>query len=273
MRIRYARRRRGHERPQGSRQVNLKELIDAGAIFYISHSGGKDSQAMYAVVSRQVPQDQVVVVHADLGHVEWPGTLDHIRSNISQELHVVRAGKSFLEMVRDRARKNPRVPCWPSPRYRQCTSDLKRSPIERFIRQDLRRRGLSLAVSCIGLRAGESSVRSRKLPWSVHSRLSVAGRIVYEWLPVHELTEKEVFDTICAFGQRPFWIYTDPSVPNRRKSCVFCIMGCWDDLVNGAIYHPELLDQISGVEDDTGWTFFAGESLADRIARHQRQKR
>ena len=36
------------ERPLGGRQVNLLELIDAGAIFYLSHSGGKDSQAMYA---------------------------------------------------------------------------------------------------------------------------------------------------------------------------------------------------------------------------------
>ena len=253
--------------------MTLQELIDAGAIFYISHSGGKDSQAMYARVSRLVPHGQVVVVHADLGHVEWPGTLDHIRSNISQELHVVRARRNFLEMVRDRARKNPSVPCWPSPRYRQCTSDLKRGPIERFIRQDMRSRGRFLAVSCVGLRAEESSNRSRRPDWSIHTRLSAAGRTVYEWLPIHQLTEGEVFHTIRAFGQRPFWIYTEPAVPNRRKSCVFCIMGCGDDLVNGAIHHPELLAEISSVETDTGWTFFAGESLAGRIHRHRQQER
>ena len=34
--------------------MTLQELIHAGAIFYLSHSGGKDSQAMYARVSRLV---------------------------------------------------------------------------------------------------------------------------------------------------------------------------------------------------------------------------
>lgn len=222
---------------------------------------------MYLYVCSLVPHDQVVVVHADLGHVEWNGIQDHIRSNIDHELHVVRARKTFLDMVRDRHRKNPDVPCWPSPRYRQCTSDLKRGPIERFIRQDLRRRGRSLAVSCMGLRAEESAFRRARAGWGLHRRLSAAGRQVYEWLPIQDLSVRQVFGLIRRGAQRPFWVYSMPNDPNRRVSCVFCIMGCGGDLKNGAIQRPELLAEITQVEQETGWTFFPGESLAERIAR------
>src|SRR5690606_28286908 len=51
----------------------LDELVARGAVFYISHSGGKDSQAMYALLSRVVPEKQISVIHADLGEVEWHG--------------------------------------------------------------------------------------------------------------------------------------------------------------------------------------------------------
>ena len=56
-------------------------LIRRGALFYVSHSGGKDSQAMYAALVSRVPRDQIVVVHADLGEIEWRGVQDHIREN------------------------------------------------------------------------------------------------------------------------------------------------------------------------------------------------
>ncbi len=51
-------------------------MIRAGALVAISTSGGKDSQAMTIVLSRIVPRDRIVVVHAPLGEVEWPGTVE-----------------------------------------------------------------------------------------------------------------------------------------------------------------------------------------------------
>lgn len=62
---------------------NIQQLIEDGAIFYCSHSGGKDSQAMYSVLSKVVPANQMVVVHANLGNVEWSGVIDHIEANIN----------------------------------------------------------------------------------------------------------------------------------------------------------------------------------------------
>ncbi|MEP2716321.1 hypothetical protein [Pseudophaeobacter sp.] len=91
----------------------IVELTARGAIFYVSHSGGKDSQAMYCAITRLVPHDQIAVVHADLGEVEWEGVQDHIRATISHPLDVVRAGKTFIEMV-DTGRRHGQT-CHPGP--------------------------------------------------------------------------------------------------------------------------------------------------------------
>ena len=53
--------------------------------------------------------------------------------------------KTYLEMVERRGR-------FPSAQYRQCTSDLKRGPIERFIRS----LEYKVVINCMGIRAEES---------------------------------------------------------------------------------------------------------------------
>ena len=62
--------------------MNVQNLIDRGALFCINHSGGKDSQAMFAYLRRLIPADQIVVIHASLPGVEWDGVEDHIKSTI-----------------------------------------------------------------------------------------------------------------------------------------------------------------------------------------------
>ena len=101
---------------------DVDALIEAGAIFYVSHSGGKDSQAMYAILRQRIPHAQLVVIHADLGRVEWTGVKAHIEANIDHPLNVVRANKGLLDMVRHRFATKPNVPSWPSSATRQCTS-------------------------------------------------------------------------------------------------------------------------------------------------------
>ena len=167
------------------RPTELRTLIRQGAIFYVSHSGGKDSQAMYARIRRRVPHERIVVVHADLGEIEWHGVQDHIRTTIAHELNVVRAKKTFFDMVRHRAATRPDVPSFPDAGRRQCTSDLKRGPIQKFIRRDMNARGATLGVNCMGLRAEESASRRRLPAWSVNKALSTNTRTVYDWLPIH----------------------------------------------------------------------------------------
>ena len=242
---------------------DVDELIEAGAIFYVSHSGGKDSQAMYAVLRQRIPPAQMVVIHADLGRVEWTGVKEHIEANIDHPLHVVRANKGLLDMVRHRFQTKPNVPSWPSSATRQCTSDLKRNPIQKFIRNDMKARRATLAVNCVGLRAEESPARSKRSEWATNRALSRAGRTVWDWNVVHALTTAEVFATIRAAGQSPFWAY---QTGNERLSCVFCIMGSANDLANGRKHRPELYAEYIQIEEETGWTLFADASLAQRSA-------
>lgn len=235
--------------------------IDRDTIYYLSHSGGKDSQAMYAYLARRLPASQLVVVHADLGEVEWRGVQDHIRATIDQNLHVVRAAKTLLDMVRTRREKRPDAPSWPSSATRQCTSDLKRGPIEKFIRNDMKARGVTKAVNVMGLRAEESSARKKRDPWRLNARLSVAGRTVFDWLPIHDWSSARVFRQIQEAGQQPFWAY---AAGNKRLSCVFCILGCDGDLRNGREHRPGLYRKYRALERETGYTMFPNASLAER---------
>lgn len=227
----------------------ITQLIKDGAIFYCSHSGGKDSQVMYTRLRQVIPENQLVVIHANLGEVEWSGVIDHIHRYVTHPIHVVKAKKTFLEMVEARGK-------WPSAAYRQCTSDLKRNPIFKYIRNDLKVRGATLAVNCMGLRAAESASRAKREPLRYNNQESVNGRVirhVWDWLPVFELSTKEVFQEIKAAGEEPFWAYVDG---NERLSCVFCIMGSLNDLRHGAICNPALYRRYVMLERKIGHTMF-----------------
>ena len=107
---------------------------------------------MYAIVRELVPDEQIAVIHANLGRHEWTGIEAHIRANIAHPLHVVRASKTFSEMVRHRAKTRPDVPSFPSASQRQCTSDLKR--VRRYTSSSAepheRARQTVLGINCIG---------------------------------------------------------------------------------------------------------------------------
>lgn len=239
----------------------IQDLIERGALFVVNHSGGKDSQAMYLKLRDLVPARQLVIVHADLGAVEWAGALDHIRATTNGErIEVCKARRSLLEMIDERG-------MFPSPEQRQCTSDLKRGPIERTIRhiveesvaefigvppgrKTLRMHGRAAAmeagcgliVNCMGMRAQESSGRKKLPVLKFSARNSKAGREWYDWLPIHAMLEEEVFSTIAAAGQAPHIVY---SLGMRRFSCAFCIMASEGDLKTAArlaTEKPELLN-------------------------------
>ncbi|WP_233977304.1 phosphoadenosine phosphosulfate reductase domain-containing protein [Pectobacterium versatile] len=224
----------------------IQSLINAGAIFYVSHSGGKDSQAMYALMLQHIPHHQIEVIHASLGDVEWPGVIAHIQENIEHELNIVQANKTFLGMVESRG-------MWPSAQYRQCTSDLKRGPIQKFIRHDIKRRGGGIAVNCMGLRAQESAARAKRQPLRHDKRQSAGVREVYDWLPIFDLTTELVFQAIADVGQKPHWAY---KTGNERLSCMFCIMGSRNDLRNAAKQNAHLYRRYVSLERKTEHTMF-----------------
>lgn len=235
---------------------NATELIAAGALVAVNHSGGKDSQAMLIRLLAMVPKEQLIVVHASLGEAEWEGALEHAQRQAEAAglpFIVARPVKTFFEMVEHRfkVRPGPNSPCWPSASNRQCTSDLKRGPIQREVRCYAKARGLKLIVSCMGMRAQESPARSKLQIFRRNEDQSVAGRDWYEWLPIHAMRREEVFAAIRGAGQEPHWAY---GAGNDRLSCVFCIMGSPNDIANGARHRPELLAKYVEIEERTGYT-------------------
>ena len=90
---------------------------------------------MAVLLSRIVLPGRLVAVHAPLGEVEWPGTVEHIRATLPAGVPLILApvtsGKTLLHSIEERGR-------FPSPAVRWCTSSLKRGPIERELRRYLK---------------------------------------------------------------------------------------------------------------------------------------
>src|ERR1700730_18061660 len=129
----------------------------------VNSSAGKDSQAMLDYVVEQVDlatvsRDRLVVVHADLGRVEWPGTRELAEEQARHYglafVAVARPQGDLLEHIAQRG-------MFPSPSARFCTSDHKRSQIWKVFTQ-LTARSQQAGIkrvrilSCMGLRAEES---------------------------------------------------------------------------------------------------------------------
>jgi 3'-phosphoadenosine 5'-phosphosulfate sulfotransferase (PAPS reductase)/FAD synthetase len=233
------------------------DLIARGALFVANHSGGKDSQAMLIELRKIVPADQILVIHAELPDVEWEGTQAHIRATIDGlPLIVARAKRTFWEMVEARGK-------FPSPQQRQCTSDLKRGPIQREIRRYLKAnpRFGGLVVNCMGMRAGESAKRAKLTAFRRSDANSKAGREWFDWLPIHDFTEAEVFGAIRSAGQEPHWVY---AAGMTRKSCQFCIMASEQDLTTAARLAPESYRRYVAAERRLNFTLtMSGRTLPE----------
>lgn len=241
----------------------FKAEVDNGALVVVNHSGGKDSQATYAVIRSLVPADQIIVVHADLGdEVEHLGVQDHIRENINHDLLVAKAvwkdgsSKTLLNAIERRG-------MWPSSAARYCTSDLKRTPCEKVVRaqHDWVAKPRNV-ISCFGFRAEESTARSKRPTWSRVARNCTRAREWFEFSPIHDLTTAEVFEVIRLDGQLPHPIY---ATGNERLSCVFCVLGSDNDLRNGAKQRPELFDRYVRLEESMEHTFRAKQSLTEIV--------
>lgn len=204
---------------------------------------------MTLLLRAMVPPDQLVVIHAPLGRVEWPGTVEHIQDTIGDlplVMAPVASGKSLLDRIRERG-------MFPGPGFRWCTSDFKRGPIERELRRYLKAnpRFGGRIVNCLGERADESPDRAKKPDWHLNTRNSKAGRQWYDWLPIHQWTEAAVFGFIADHGQVPHWAY---AAGMSRLSCSFCIYGSRRDLRTASKLRPELYREYCDLEVEINHT-------------------
>lgn len=228
-------------------QAQIDNLIEAGALFVVNHSGGKDSQAMLIELKKRVPWHQLLIIHAHLEGMEWRGTFEQV-TRYAGNIPVIkcRATKTFFDMVRHRG-------MFPSPSYRQCTSDLKRGPINREIRRFLAAHPEygGRIVNCTGIRAQESARRAKQIPFKRYERGSVAGRDWYDWMPIFDYSKELVFRTIRQAGEEPHFVY---GCGMSRFSCCFCIMSSEADLKTAARLNPELHKEIAQLEREVGHT-------------------
>jgi 3'-phosphoadenosine 5'-phosphosulfate sulfotransferase (PAPS reductase)/FAD synthetase len=236
---------------------------DPAALFFLSTSGGSDSDAMCLKMQQLVPAKQLIYIHAHLGdEVEHPGIIEHIRKNIpaESEFHVVRARHDFVSMVLLRG-------MWPSPKFRTCTSSLKTGPIDKIVRSVMAERGAKIGFNVLGLRSLESVPRSKKSPLIVNQRLTLKSgkRTVFDFFPIYHLTKQDTFDEICAAGQTPFPVYgivneNNKAVRkfqgNQRVSCKACIMGSAIDITNAANWYPDDFAMLIALENVTGHSMF-----------------
>jgi len=226
------------------------DMIRRGALVAVSHSGGKDSQSMTILLARAVPRDQLVVVHAPLGEVEWPGTIEQIENTMPAGVPLILArvasGKSLLELIEERG-------MFPGPRTRFCTRDAKVSPIERELRRYLKAhpRFGGRIVSAVGIRRDESNARSKRIPWARSDRNSRAGREWFDWLPIFDLNTDDVFRIIRDAGQSPHWVYERGL---SRCSCSFCIFSSRSDMRRAAELRPLLYRRYTEIERRIGHT-------------------
>ena len=250
---------------------SINDHIDLGDydIVLINSSAGKDSQAMLDVVYHKAIEqnydlDKMVVVHADLGKVEWQGTrelaeeqADHYGLRFIAVDGVTKEG-DLLDHIEAKG-------MFPDSARRWCTSDHKRAKIDKVFTRLVNESGIEgrrvRILNCLGFRAEESPARAKRIPFSMNMRASnKTKRVIYDWLPVHDMLEGAVWDRIRKSGV-PYHKAYDLGMP--RLSCVFCVFAPKHQLEIAGKHNPELLSEYVRVEDKIGHSFRKDFKIAE----------
>lgn len=236
----------------------IETALRRGAGVALSVSGGKDSDAMtYAVLAwlkREGLKNEVWLVHADLGKAELKATPKHVEElslRTGVPLAVVRHTKfDLVDGIRNRMKVRPEVPPWPSAKNRQCTSDWKRGPISKWLRNQF---PTGEVVCAMGLRADESSARAKKKVGELRDDCCSRVRTVWNWNPIHKCEIVDVWEMIGENPRHPAY-----ALGNDRVSCALCILANEGDLLNGAIQDEELFQSYCDIEIESGFSFRQG---------------
>lgn len=233
--------------PARARNVALtpevSALLTSDAVVAIGVSGGKDSVACALAVVRHL--DAIghtgprILVHSDLGRVEWKDSgpaCERLASQLGWELLTLQrqAGDMLARWEKrwsNNVERYRELSCvrlilpWSTPSMRFCTSEMKASLINSALNKRFPAQNI---VNVTGVRRQESSARS-KMPVSAPlAPLSTKGRTSVTWNAIIEWTVDEVFTEIAAAGLALHEAYTVYGA--SRVSCAYCIMSSLDDL-------------------------------------------
>lgn len=263
--------------------ATIDSLIAANAAVCIGASGGKDSQAVALAVARHLDavghRGPRVLVHADLGRVEWQDSLavcQRLAEHLGWELIVVRrpAG-DMLDRWESRwvSRSTAYIELetvrltlpWATPAMRFCTSELKVDQISRALRK---RFPTGPIVSVDGVRAQESQARAKKAINSPAAKLTRKGHVGVNWHAILPWSVEDVFAEIDASGLAPHVAYRVHG--SSRVSCNYCIMGSLPDLTIAANLDEHLDTYRALVDLECRSTFaFQGSRWLGDVASHR----
>lgn len=173
----------------------VQDVLRAGAALSINISGGKDSQALLRHLAghpdRSSWTGDVFAHHADLGRSEWfdtPSTVEDQADRSGLPLvisrrtqgdlidHIGQRRKKLRQDMRyipPSERQGGQIPTgkvyWPSASQRYCTSDMKRAPIQKYLRR------YDLVVIALGIRRYESKARQTKPIVTIETKLTGAA--------------------------------------------------------------------------------------------------
>lgn len=237
----------------------------------VNSSAGKDSQAALDVVVERtkragVRRSKIVVFHADLGRVEWPGTPE-----LAAE-HAAHYGLRFEKIGRPQGDLLTHIEergMWPDAARRYCTSDHKRAQGRKLLTQLAAETRSSRArcwagtcpapttpvriLNVMGFRRQESPARAKKQAFKLDEAASnKTRRTVYEWCPILEWDADQVWERIRHAGTRHHPAY-DLGMP--RLSCCLCVLASRSALVIGARANPGLVNEYVRIERKIGHRF------------------
>lgn len=262
----------------------VSDLLRAHAPVALGVSGGKDSCALaiagVEALDAAGHRGPRVLVHSDLGRVEWRDSLptcERLAAYLGLELVVVRreAGDMmdrWLVRWRNNVARYVSLACvkvilpWSTPSMRFCTSELKTAVICRDLVQRFAGRTI---VSASGIRREESDKRAtapiskpqRKLTSKTHATTGL------DWHPVLDWTKGDVFAFLAARGFPLHEGYTRYGM--ERISCAFCIMGSAGDLAASTTCpdNRDVYREMVALEIASTFGFQGGRWLAD-VAPH-----
>ena len=248
-------------------------LIATQAPVAVGVSGGKDSQAaalaVFAHLDAAGHRGPRVLIHSDLGFVEWNESLpvcERLATHLNVELIVVRRKSGdMMDRWESRWESSKRryaaletvtlVLPWSTPSMRFCTSELK----THLIGAELRRRFRGETVlNVTGVRREESAARAKG---TIATR-ERDGRSL-SWRPISDWTQSEVFAYIAANGLPVHEAYTKLGM--SRVSCKFCIMPKHADLRAAAAAEEshELYRRMVALETASTFAFQGSRWLGD----------
>lgn len=210
----------------------------------VSFSGGKDSTAMLLIMVEQgIPIDEIVFCDTEK---EFPQMYDHIQKvqeYIGREVTVLREPGKFDYLMFDHVKtrgknKGKKGYGWPDMRCRWCTSDIKREPFKRYIKQKYGKN----YVKFVGIAYDEPDRWSK----NKNTNETIAMPLV-KWQITEGMALKYCYDRGFDWGG----LYTHFD----RVSCWCCPLANQRELFMLYHFYPDLWEQLKDM-DSRSWNQF-----------------